>query len=138
MKNGLNGSRPPQSERRRTVLVCDDRTNALRALDLLLTSHGFHVLCANDVERSLALLDEWSVDAIVADLKLGDGPDGMVLLDSAAHWHAGVRHRFLLTSDPIGLPLAEANGATWIERGQEGWTDRLVALLLGATRDGDG
>lgn len=103
---------------------------------MLLTSHGFHVLPAATVERSLALLDEWSVDAIVADLKLGDGPDGISLLEAAAQWHPGIRYRFLLTSDPIGLPLAEANGATWIERGQDGWTDRLVALLM-ATRADD-
>jgi CheY-like chemotaxis protein len=114
------------------VLIVEDRPRALAALDLLLRSHGFHVLGAPDVEGGLALLDEWSVDAIVADLRLGDGPDGMTLLDAALQWHPGIRSRFLLTSDPIGEPLAAANGATWIERGADGWTGRLVALLRAA------
>jgi CheY-like chemotaxis protein len=138
-KNGSNGSKhAPADERRRTILVVDDRPNALKAFMFLLDAHGFHVLAAPDVATGLALLDEWAIDAIVADLKLGDGPDGASLLEAAERWHSGVKSRYLLTSDPLGETLAEATGSTWIDRGADGWPERMVALLREATGSPDG
>lgn len=99
----------------------------------LLDAHGFHVLAAPDVKTGLELLDGWAVDAIVADLRLGDGPDGATLLESASRWHPGVRHRYLLTADTLGAALAEATDSIWIDRGEDGWPDRMVALLREAT-----
>lgn len=133
----MNGSKPPASERRKTVLVVEDRANALKAMDLLLRSHGFHVLGASDVEQGLALLDEWAVDAIVADLNLGAGkPDGATLLDSARRWHAGVRTRLLLTADSLGEVLAAETDSVWLDRGEPEWSKRLVELLKAAMRSG--
>lgn len=120
------------------MLVVEDRANALAALDLLLRSHGFHVLGATDVESGLALLDEWSVDAIVADLRLGEGkPDGAVLLDSARRWHGGVKCRLLLTADSLGAQHAEDTDSVWLDRGEEGWTARLIAALKAGTGAAD-
>ena len=132
--NGSNGSRAPASERRRTVLVVDDRPNALRAFRLLLTANGFDVVEATGVAQALALLDRRAIDAIIADLRLGEGqPDGAVLLDSARRWHPGIRTRLLLTSDPIGAIHADDTDSVWIDRGEDGFARRVVALLKEAT-----
>lgn len=136
LKNGANGSKRPASERPKTVLVVDDRPNALTAIWALLSAHGFHVLTAPNVEGGLAILDEWAVDAIVADLRLGSGqPDGAVLLDSARRWHVGVRTRLLVTADPIGGALAEDVESVWVDRGERDWSDRMVELLKEAMRE---
>jgi len=110
--------------------VVEDRPRALDALRLLLSAHGFHVLTAADVGTGLVLLDEWGVDAIVADLRLGDGkPDGAVLLDSARLWHPGVRTRLLLTADPLGAELAADTDSVWIDRSEPDWSERMVSVL---------
>lgn len=97
---------------------------------MLLVAHGFHVLGAHDVDGGLAYLDEWAVDAIVADLRLGHGKrDGAELLDDARRKHGGVRCRLLLTADPAGAQQAENTDSIWIDRGEDGWPERLVALL---------
>lgn len=130
-----NGSNHPASERKRTVLVVDDRPTALFAIGALLRDHGFHVLTAPDVAGGLAILDEWAIDAIVADLRLGDGkPDGAVLLDSARRWHPGIRTRLLLTADNLGADLARETESVWIDRGEPGSTGLMVELLKEATR----
>jgi len=101
---------------------------------MLLVAHGFHVLGASDVDGGLAFLDGWAVDAIVADLRLGEGkPDGAVLLDGARRWHGGVRCRLLLTADPAGAQQAENTDSIWVDRGEPDWTERMVALLKEAT-----
>ena len=126
-----NGSKPARGERLRTVLVVDDLPRALVAIERMLRLHGFDVITASDVQGGLSLLNTFACDAVIADLHLGDGPDGMTLLDAAARWHSRVV-RILLTADPIGAEHAARNGATWIERDDEGSSGEMVRALRAA------
>jgi CheY-like chemotaxis protein len=128
-----NGTRPPVAERRKTVLVVDDREHALAAIGFLLEAHGFNVKTATDVQGALDVLDGWAIDAIVADLRLGDGkPDGAALLDEARRTHGGVRTRLLLTADSLGAQHAWNTRSVWVDRSERDWSDRLIELLKAA------
>lgn len=116
-KNSASWSKPPDtgSERRRVVLLVDDRMSAHRVLVPLLEQEGFDVVSAFSVSDGLDELSTRAIDAVIADLHLENGPDGDTLLAVAARWHQGVR-RFLLTADPNGPALARAVGAVWLDR----------------------
>jgi two-component system, OmpR family, KDP operon response regulator KdpE len=61
------------------VLVVDDESRLLRALQLALRSNGYEVLVAATAQAALASLAEGPVDAVVLDLGLPD-LDGQVLI----------------------------------------------------------
>jgi two-component system KDP operon response regulator KdpE len=73
------------SEPRRRVLVCDDETQILRALRVVLRDAGFEVLPASTAEEALDLGATRSPDAAIVDLVLPDA-DGIEVTRRLREW----------------------------------------------------
>lgn len=120
-----SGTPPAASNRPITVLVVDDLEPTRRDMKRLLELAGFAVLTAATIEEGLRTLDEWAVDAVVADLWLSrkGGADGGTMLDSVRRWHPGVT-RILFTADPIGASIARESGHLFFDK------DEAIAELV--------
>jgi len=73
------------SEPRRRVLVCDDETQILRALRVILRDAGFDVLPASNAREALDAAAVQAPDAAIVDLILPDG-DGVEVTRSLREW----------------------------------------------------
>jgi len=62
----------------KTVLCVDDERIGLRVRKIMLESHGFRVLTANDGRQGIALLDANPVDVVVLDYFMPDMNGGDV------------------------------------------------------------
>jgi len=62
-----------EREHRPLVLVVDDDEDHLIMLEAMLDSEGYEVVTASSCEEARARLRDQDVDALVADLALGDG-----------------------------------------------------------------
>ncbi|MHB1569612.1 MAG: response regulator transcription factor [Solirubrobacteraceae bacterium] len=69
------------------VLAVDDELQILRALRLILRSHGYEVQTAATMEEALDRLSLSPVDAAIVDLLLPDG-DGVQLCEQVRSWSA--------------------------------------------------
>ena len=68
----------PKAVRVKTVLCVDDERIGLRVRKIMLESHGFRVLTANDGRQGIALFDEHPVDLVVLDYFMPDMNGGDV------------------------------------------------------------
>lgn len=82
---GPEGSKVPVGEcsSQRRILWVDDEIAEGRAEVRWLTHAGFAVVCAQNADAALAILDQDSFDAMLMDLKM-PGKSGMELLDELA------------------------------------------------------
>jgi DNA-binding response OmpR family regulator/AraC-like DNA-binding protein len=82
---GPEGSKVPVGEcsSQRRILWVDDEIAEGRAEVRWLTHAGFAVVCAQNADAALAILDQDSFDAMLVDLKM-PGKSGMELLDELA------------------------------------------------------
>jgi DNA-binding NtrC family response regulator len=62
------------------ILLIEDDIHTRRGYGTVLRVNGFEVLEAGDASQALALLSEWTVDLIIADLLLPD-TNGLELVD---------------------------------------------------------
>jgi DNA-binding response OmpR family regulator len=74
-----------QGEPRPLVLVVDDDEDHLLMLEALLEAAGYDVLTAASCAAGRKVLSERTVDALLADLSLGDGTALDLLHDLGAH-----------------------------------------------------
>jgi len=65
------------------ILVVEDQPLLLLDLADQLTEYGHHVLTAGSARTAARLLDN-NIDALITDIELGDGPDGLALARLAA------------------------------------------------------
>ncbi|NOZ59486.1 MAG: response regulator [Euryarchaeota archaeon] len=72
------------------ILVADDETITLRALERVLKKEGHEVIVVEDGERALQVLGEEDVDILITDIKL-PGMDGIALLEWVKQHKPGVR-----------------------------------------------
>ncbi len=116
------------------MLFVDDIPNVRDGMRRLLGAAGFSVLTAATIEEALRTLDEWSIDAVVADLKLGaaGSADGGNLLDAVAKWHRGLV-RVLATADPIGATIARESGHLYFDKDQP-IAELVLILRMWVTR----
>jgi DNA-binding NtrC family response regulator len=116
------------------VLVVDDLEGAREHLRRLLGLAGFAVLTTATIDAALQLLDQWSVDAVVADLWLGGAgaADGGNLLDACKRWHPGVV-RILATADPLGATLARVGGHLYYDK-DLGVSELVLMIRMWAPR----
>jgi DNA-binding response OmpR family regulator len=63
-----------------TVLVLDDDRGVRETLQPLLRAYGYAPLLAHDVDEALSVLGTSTVDALILDVRLGDGRNGLELL----------------------------------------------------------
>ena len=75
------------SELRRRVLVCDDETQILRALRVILRDAGYEVIPASTAQEALDAAALQAPDAAIIDLVLPDG-DGVAVTRSFREWTA--------------------------------------------------
>lgn len=61
------------------VLVVDDELDLLDGIQSLLALDGYHVHCAEGLNKAASILTKESIDVIVSDLRMPDG-DGLELL----------------------------------------------------------
>jgi two-component system, OmpR family, KDP operon response regulator KdpE len=73
------------SETRRRVLVCDDESQILRALRVILRDAGFEVIPASTAQEALDAAALQAPDAAIIDLVLPDG-DGVGVTRSLREW----------------------------------------------------
>jgi two-component system KDP operon response regulator KdpE len=73
------------SETRRRVLVCDDESQILRALRIILRDAGFEVIPASTAQEALDAAALQAPDAAIIDLVLPDG-DGVGVTRSLREW----------------------------------------------------
>jgi two-component system KDP operon response regulator KdpE len=73
------------TERRKKVLVCDDETQILRALRVILRDAGYEALPASTVEEALDVAAVGRPEAAIIDLLLPDG-DGVELCRKLREW----------------------------------------------------
>jgi two-component system nitrogen regulation response regulator NtrX len=99
-------SRAPQ------VLIVDDEANLRRMLSAVLVSEGFRVAEAASGTDAIALVQRRRPDAVLLDLSMPGGPDGLATLER-------------LTADAPGLPVIMISG-------QAGLQDAVKATKLGA------
>lgn len=72
---------PPRTQSLR-LLVVDDEAPICEALAGLLTTLGWQVRCAADEAAALAQLEDgWQPEALLLDLRLGDGASGLAVLE---------------------------------------------------------
>lgn len=98
--------------RRPTVLVGEDQVLLRMDLAQFLQAQGFAVLqAARHVEAMRQLAADWPVDAVVTDVDLGPGPNGLTLVTWLRDRHPDVplfvcSGRLLEAADS-GLPAAD-------------------------------
>jgi DNA-binding response OmpR family regulator len=91
-----------------TVLVLDDDPGIRESMDRLLSVYGYAPRVAGSLEEAIRVLGEAPVDAMIIDVRLGDGPTGLELLRT-------IRDRSELATVPIlvltGAILSDAEEA---------------------------
>jgi two-component system nitrogen regulation response regulator NtrX len=99
-------SRAPQ------VLIVDDEANLRRMLSAVLAAEGFRVAEAASGTEAVATVQRRRPDAVLLDLSMPGGPDGLVTLER-------------LSAEAPGLPVIMMSG-------QAGLQDAVKATKLGA------
>ena len=71
----------PRTHSRRTVLIVEDALTTRCILEQFFARAGCDVLQAPDVETALRRLKTALIDAVILDLRLGDGRSGLEVLE---------------------------------------------------------
>ena len=94
------------------VLVVDDEANLRRMLSAVLVADGFRVTEAKDGTEAIAAVQRQRPDAVLLDLSMPGGPDGLATLERIA-------------VEAPGLPVIMMSG-------RAGLQDAVRATKLGA------
>jgi len=95
-KNDIASSRKDKVLR---VLVVDDHLSSAEGLSEYIQEWGHEARCAPGAKEALALIEDWHPEAVVCDLRMDPGPDGLELLQQVR------------TSDPwIGFIMLTGHG----------------------------
>jgi two-component system OmpR family response regulator len=69
-----------------TVLIVDDEEGVRESINILLTSDGHHVVCANDGRQALEHLNTRHIDLVLTDIRMPE-MNGLSLLKAIqAKW----------------------------------------------------
>ena len=63
-----------------TVLVLDDDPGIRDSMERLLSVYGYAPLTARSLDEAIRVIGTSTVDAMIIDVRLGDGPTGLELL----------------------------------------------------------
>jgi DNA-binding response OmpR family regulator len=93
----------------RLILLAEDEDLLRLDAEEILTEQGFEVISVESGTQALAELDKDATrfDAIITDIRLGDGPDG---------WDVGHRARDLIAVIPVIYMTADS-ARTWASQG---------------------
>jgi len=67
----------------KSILVVDDEANILKVVGTVLDHQGFDTACVESAEEALELLRERAFDLMITDFYLGEGLNGLKLVDEA-------------------------------------------------------
>ena len=100
----------------RTALIVDDHEANRKGLDLLLAEWGYQSVAAADLEHALYVLRllEAPPDVILCDLHLGDGPDGIAVIESIRRKCGRELPAILMTGDSTRQEVARAVGSEYL------------------------
>ena len=93
------------------VLVVDNDHTILDAMQALLEQWGVQVLRAHDSAQAMRLIGSESVDAVLADYHLGDGSNGLELLQRMTGARGATLATALITADHAAELTREARRA---------------------------
>lgn len=103
------------------ILVVDDEQNFVALLKWVLSKQGYGVHTALSGEEALALLDRWSFDLALLDLRIGV-TDGIALLDNLRIRLPGLKV-IMMTAFPTNVATQQA-----FERGASAFLTKPVDL----------
>jgi len=89
------------------ILLVEDHEGVAKACRRLLTSHGYHVICAPTAAAALKVAEHGTFDVLISDLTLPDG-DGIELLSR-------VHSRFARVGSAGELPAIAISGSVYQE-----------------------
>lgn len=117
----------PKTEEKRlpTLLIVDDESSLLIALERYLNKEGFEVLKCSNIDTALKLLDEWSIYAVIIDLHLKEAG---LLVEVVRRWHRGLSI-ILLASEPGKCSELRAAGRYCVQKGEPGSFLELLNVL---------
>ncbi len=97
----------------RTALIVDDDAAIRQGLALLLTEWGYRSVCASDHDEACyaVRVSESVPDLILCDLHLGDGPDGIAVIQAVRRQCARDLPAILITGDPSSHEIDRAVGS---------------------------
>lgn len=102
-------SRPPVSRR---VLLVEDEAMSRSLLTQVLSAAGFDMVACANAEEAIEGFDRWDPDALVTDIDLGPGPNGLDLILALAprnpHLPVVVLSNYAITPDYRHELLAKA------------------------------
>jgi CheY-like chemotaxis protein len=107
-----------------TILIAEDEPTILMLAESFLQDAGFETLSAGNGAQALALLDSGAtLDALVTDIDMGEGPNGLSVAIEAVQ-------------RVVGLPVVYASGANMTD----GLKAQMVehAVFLAKPYDGPG
>ena len=104
---------------RRTILIVEDALTTRCILEQFFARAGCDVLQAADVETALRRLKQSLIDAVILDLRLGDGRSGLEVLEQ-------MRYEDRLAH----IPVVILTGVSQVEPEQEETINKHGAHLL--------
>lgn len=92
------------------VLVVDDEAPVRDSTATLIRAWGGQAVCARDYDEAVARLDQQRFDTVLADHRLGDGPNGLAIVHYALRRQPGVR-AFIISGDLMPESSIAAGGS---------------------------
>lgn len=136
---GSSAERPAVDALARRVLVVEDDEFVSALLTDLLAGHGFAVRSAPSAARARRELDRFDPDAVVLDVSLGDGPNGVVVAHLIRQEYPGVAIVFLTrfaNADDAGFgPDGIPDGCAFLTKARIGEASYVIEALEAALRD---
>lgn len=99
-----------------TILVVDDESSMRRFFEVTLKREGYVVVTADSVASGIAMLDQYAIDLILSDIRLGDGL-GLAVLAASKEKDPDI---------PVIMMTAYASAETAVEAMKLGAADYLT------------
>lgn len=115
------------------VLIVDDDLFSRAVVGDLLVARDYEVVTVPDVSRALRALEGDDVNVVVADLDLGDGPDGVTLLRRVAEERPWVGRVVLSSHSAPQIAVAGScelpDGTVYVVKGELTGVEALEAAI---------
>jgi CheY-like chemotaxis protein len=121
------------------ILVIEDNANVRAAYELMLSQWGYEALSAASGEEALdrGALENWRIDAVIADHRLGPGLTGAGAAAEIARRAGRSVPTILVTGDTAPERLAEVSGSGFALLHKPVNADDLRRKLANLLREGN-
>ena len=121
----------------RRVLVVDDETYSRSATAQLLRQNKFDVAEASNAIKAKKSIETFDPDAVVVDIELGDGPNGLELIDALQKTHSHIAFVLLSNFAPTKADLFNLNNVAFLSKRETSNINRVVMALEEVLEDRD-